>query len=52
LQIGEANFPYIVRQACSNLGTAADQDHLMIGQRFADFKTAEEMTDTQNILTI
>jgi len=52
LKVGKTKLTDILRQVGFNGGTAGDQNHLVIGQCAAYFKTAEKMADSQNMLAV
>ena len=52
LQLGQANDPDMVRNRSLNLRSAADQQYLMPGQGFANFKGSEQMSHPQHMLTV
>jgi len=52
LQLGEAELPDMPWQLRHDTGPSADQDHLVRGQRPANFQAPKEMTDTENMLAV
>jgi hypothetical protein len=51
-KVGETNFPDMLRQIGFNRRSTGYQNHLVSGQCPGDFKAAEKMADTQDMLTI